>query len=90
MVRENVPPPDLRSVYITAASCPASGDRWLSAAARSSARQQLILRANGSAGRPCGSRYVASWNVMSGRKIRSSQRLDVCERVCKQDFVRAT
>lgn len=89
MVQVNVPPPDLRSVYITAASRPASGARWLSAAARSSARQQLILP-NGSAGRPCGSRYAASWNVMSGRKIRSSQRLDVCERVCKQDFVRAT
>lgn len=88
MVQVNVPPPDLRSVHITAASRPAS-ERWLSAAARSSARQQLILP-NGSAGRPCGSRYAASWNVMSGRKIRSSQRLDVCERVCKQDFVRAT
>lgn len=41
MVQVNVPPPDLRSVYITAASRPAS-ERWLSAAARSSARQQLI------------------------------------------------
>lgn len=36
MVQVNVPPPDLRSVHITAASRPAS-ERWLSAAARSSA-----------------------------------------------------
>lgn len=43
MVQVNVPPPDLRSVHITAASRPARGARWLSAAARSSARQQLIL-----------------------------------------------
>ena len=46
MVQVNVPPPDLRSVYITAASRPPTGGRWLSAAAAagSSVRQQLILQ----------------------------------------------
>lgn len=89
MVQVNVPPPDLRSVHITAASRPARGCTLVICSSSFISRQQLILP-NGSAGRPCGSRYAASWNVMSGRKIRSSQRLDVCERVCKQDFVRAT